>query len=468
MSLNDSWMQRDLSVLWHPCTQMKDHEQLPLIPIRRGEGVWLEDFDGKRYLDAVSSWWVNVFGHANPRINQRIKDQLDQLEHVMLAGFSHQPVVELSERLVRITPQGLDRVFYTDNGSTGIEVALKMSFHYWRNCGRSEKQRFVTLTNSYHGETVAAMSVGDVALFTDTYKPLLLDTYKVLSPDCYLRPDGVSCEAHSRQMFVHMEQTLAEHHRDIAAVIVEPLIQGAGGMRMYHPVYLKLLREACDRYEVHLIHDEIAVGFGRTGTMFACEQAGITPDFLCLSKALTGGYLPMAAVLTTDRLYQAFYDDYATLRAFLHSHTYTGNPLACAAALATLDIFEQDQVLEANKTLAARMASATAHLAHHPHVAEVRQTGMAVAIEMVQDKASKTAYPWQERRGLKVYQHALQRGALLRPLGSVVYFLPPYTITEEQIDFLAEVASEGIEIATRASVSVAVAAGAPREFRDPG
>ncbi|MFG3693896.1 adenosylmethionine--8-amino-7-oxononanoate transaminase [Stutzerimonas stutzeri] len=468
MSLNDSWMQRDLSVLWHPCTQMKDHEQLPLIPIRRGEGVWLEDFDGKRYLDAVSSWWVNVFGHANPYINQRIKDQLDQLEHVMLAGFSHQPVVELSERLVKITPAGLDRVFFTDNGSAGIEVALKMSFHYWRNCGRPEKQRFVTLTNSYHGETVAAMSVGDVALFTDTYKPLLLDTFKVPSPDCYLRPDGVSWEEHSRQMFAHMEQTLAEHYDQIAAVIVEPLIQGAGGMRMYHPVYLKLLREACDRYDVHLIHDEIAVGFGRTGTLFACEQAGITPDFLCLSKALTGGYLPMAAVLTTDRMYQAFYDDYATLRAFLHSHTYTGNPLACAAALATLDLFERDNVIEANKGLAARMASATAHLADHPHVAEVRQTGMAVAIEMVQDKASKTAYPWQERRGLKVYQHALQRGALLRPLGSVVYFLPPYTITEEEIDFLAEVASEGIDIATRAAVSVSIAAGAPDEFRDPG
>ncbi|MHB0765589.1 adenosylmethionine--8-amino-7-oxononanoate transaminase [Stutzerimonas sp. NM35] len=468
MSLNDSWMQRDLSVLWHPCTQMKDHEQLPLIPIRRGEGVWLEDFDGKRYIDAVSSWWVNVFGHANPRINQRIKDQLDQLEHVMLAGFSHQPVIELSERLVALTPAGLERVFYTDNGSTGIEVALKMSFHYWRNCGRSAKQRFVTLTNSYHGETVAAMSVGDVALFTDTYKPLLLDTFKVPSPDCYLRPEGVSWEEHSRTMFAHMEQTLAEHHGEIAAVIVEPLIQGAGGMRMYHPVYLKLLREACDRYEVHLIHDEIAVGFGRTGTMFACEQAGITPDFLCLSKALTGGYLPMAAVLTTDRLYQAFYDDYSTLRAFLHSHTYTGNPLACAAALATLDIFKQDKVIEANKALAARMATATAHLADHPQVAEVRQTGMAVAIEMVADKASKTPYPWQERRGLKVYQHALQRGALLRPLGSVVYFLPPYTITEEQIDFLAEVASEGIDIATRAAVSVAMTPGAPANFHDPG
>ncbi|MCQ4278494.1 adenosylmethionine--8-amino-7-oxononanoate transaminase [Pseudomonas stutzeri] len=468
MSLNDSWMQRDLSVLWHPCTQMKDHEQLPLIPIRRGEGVWLEDFDGKRYLDAVSSWWVNVFGHSNPRINQRIKDQLDQLEHVMLAGFSHQPVVELSERLVSITPAGLDRVFYTDNGSTGIEVALKMSFHYWRNIGRSDKQRFVTLTNSYHGETVAAMSVGDVALFTDTYKPLLLDTFKVPSPDCYLRPDGVSWEEHSRTMFAHMEQTLAEHHVEIAAVIVEPLIQGAGGMRMYHPIYLKLLREACDRYDVHLIHDEIAVGFGRTGTMFACEQAGITPDFLCLSKALTGGYLPMAAVLTTDKLYQAFYDDYSTLRAFLHSHTYTGNPLACAAALATLDIFEQDNVIEANKRLAVRMKTATAHLSDHPKVAEVRQTGMALAIEMVQDRASKTPYPWQERRGLKVYQHALQRGALLRPLGSVVYFLPPYTITEEQIDFLAEVATEGIDIATRADISVAVSAGAPDEFHDPG
>ncbi len=468
MSLNDSWMQRDLSVLWHPCTQMKDHEQLPLIPIRRGEGVWLEDFDGKRYLDAVSSWWVNVFGHSNPRINQRIKDQLDQLEHVMLAGFSHQPVVELSERLVSITPAGLDRVFYTDNGSTGIEVALKMSFHYWRNIGRSDKQRFVTLTNSYHGETVAAMSVGDVALFTDTYKPLLLDTFKVPSPDCYLRPDGVSWEEHSRTMFAHMEQTLAEHHEEIAAVIVEPLIQGAGGMRMYHPVYLSLLRDACDRYDVHLIHDEIAVGFGRTGTMFACEQAGITPDFLCLSKALTGGYLPMAAVLTTDKLYQAFYDDYSTLRAFLHSHTYTGNPLACAAALATLDIFEQDNVIEANKRLAVRMKTATAHLSDHPKVAEVRQTGMALAIEMVQDRASKTPYPWQERRGLKVYQHALQRGALLRPLGSVVYFLPPYTITEEQIDFLAEVATEGIDIATRADISVAVSAGAPDEFRDPG
>lgn len=468
MGLNQQWMQRDLKVLWHPCTQMKDHEQLPLIPIKRGQGVWLEDFEGKHYLDAVSSWWVNVFGHANPRINQRIKDQVDQLEHVILAGFSHQPVIELSERLVQITPEGLDRVFYADNGSSCIEVALKMSFHYWLNKGQPEKKRFVTLSNSYHGETIAAMSVGDVPLFTETYKALLLDTIKVPSPDCYLRPEGMGWEEHSRTMFAAMEQTLAEHHATVAAVIVEPLIQGAGGMRMYHPVYLKLLREACDRYGVHLIHDEIAVGFGRTGTMFACEQAGIRPDFLCLSKALTGGYLPLAACLTTNEVYSAFYDDYPTLRAFLHSHSYTGNPLACAAALATLDIFEQDNVIEANKALSQRMATATAHLVDHPHVAEVRQTGMALAIEMVQDKASKTAYPWQERRGLKVFEHALSRGALLRPLGSVVYFLPPYVITPEQIDFLAEVATEGIDIATRSSISVAVPADFHPDFRDPG
>ncbi|EHK70106.1 adenosylmethionine--8-amino-7-oxononanoate transaminase [Pseudomonas psychrotolerans L19] len=464
---NHDWMRRDLEVLWHPCTQMKDHEQLPVIPIRRGEGVWLEDFDGRRYLDAVSSWWVNVFGHANPRINDRIKAQVDQLEHVILAGFSHQPVIELSERLVALTPAGLDRVFYADNGSSCIEVALKMSYHYWRNVGQPDKRRFVTLTNSYHGETVAAMSVGDVALFTETYQGLLLDTLKVPSPDCYLRPEGMGWEEHSRQMFAHMERTLAEHHQSVAAVIVEPLIQGATGMRMYHPVYLRLLREACDRYGVHLIHDEIAVGFGRTGTMFACEQAGIRPDFLCLSKALTGGYLPLAACLTTDAVYQAFYDDYHTLRAFLHSHSYTGNPLACAAALATLDIFAQDDVIEANKPLARRMAEATAHLAEHPQVGEVRQTGMALAIEMTADKARRTPYPWQERRGLAVYQHALSRGALLRPLGNVVYFLPPYVITPEQIDFLAEVASEGIDLATRTSVSVALSDLHPNH-RDPG
>ncbi len=446
---NRDWMQRDLSVLWHPCSQMKDHESLPLVPIRRGEGVWLEDFDGNRYLDAISSWWVNLFGHANPRINAAIKAQLDELEHVILAGFSHQPVVELSERLVQVTPPGLDHCFYADNGSSAVEVALKMSFHYWRNLGRSKKTRFITLANSYHGETLGTLAVGDVALYKATYEPLLMQAITVPSPDCYQRQEGESCRDVAERMFVHMEQALAQHADEVCAVIVEPLIQCAGSMRMYDPRYLQLLREACDRHGVHLIADEIAVGFGRTGTLFACEQAGITPDFMCLSKGLTGGYLPLSVVLTNKTVYQAFYDDYEKLSAFLHSHSYTGNPLACRAALATLDIFEQDKVLERNRELARLMAEATAHLNDHPHVAEVRQHGMTLAVEMVKDKATREPFPWQERRGLRVYQHALSRGALLRPLGNVSYLMPPYIITPEQITFLVQVMEEGIDRAVR-------------------
>jgi adenosylmethionine-8-amino-7-oxononanoate aminotransferase len=445
---NREIVERDLRVVWHPCTQMKDHETLPLIPVRRGEGVWLEDFEGNRYLDAVSSWWVNLFGHANPRINAAVAEQIGRLEHVILAGFTHEPVVHLSERLVQITPAGLDHCFYADNGSSAIEVALKMSYHYWRNSGRPEKTRFINLSNSYHGETLGALAVGDVSLYKETYEPLLLKPFTVPAPDCFDREPGETCAEVARRMFVHMEQALERHAHETCAVIVEPLVQCAGSMRMYDPVYLTLLREACDRHGVHLIADEIAVGFGRTGTLFACEQAGISPDFMCLSKGLTAGYLPLATTLTTGEIYQAFYDDYERMTAFLHSHSFTGNPLGCAAALATLDIFDSEPVLERNRTLAARMTAATAHLADHPHVADVRQTGMILAMEMVRDKASRAPYPWQERRGLRVYRHALSRGALLRPLGSVVYMMPPYVITEEQIDFLAEVAAEGIDIAT--------------------
>ena len=448
MSENQKLIDRDLQVLWHPCTQMKDHEQLPLIPVRRGEGVWLEDFDGNRYLDAISSWWVNLFGHANARINAAIRHQLEQLEHVILAGFSHEPIVTLSERLVAVTPPGLSRCFYADNGSSAIEVALKMSFHYWQNVGKSSKKRFVSLSNSYHGETLATLAVGGVELYKSTYKPLLMDVLSAPSPDSFLGEPGESAEDVAKRKFEDMRQILAQHHEDICAVIVEPLVQCAGSMRMYHPVYLKLLRKACDHYNVHLIADEIAVGFGRTGTLFACEQAGITPDFMALSKGLTGGYLPMSVVLTTDEIYQAFYDDYDTLRAFLHSHSYTGNPLACAAALATLDIFESDRVLENNQVLSAHMAQALEPLRAHPHVADVRQTGMIAAVEMVKNPDTREPYDWKERRGLRVYQHALSRGALLRPLGNVVYFMPPYIITPEQIDFLATVAREGIDIAT--------------------
>jgi len=442
---NSKIIQRDLSVLWHPCTQMKDHETLPLIPIRRGEGVWLEDFDGKRYIDAISSWWVNLFGHANPRINAAVREQLDLLEHVILAGFSHEPVIQLSERLIALTQPDLTHCFYADNGSAGIEVALKMSFHYWRNQGLLQKTKFVTLQDSYHGETLGTLAVGDVALYKEIYAPLLMQSLVAPSPaGCYADP-GESYEDYARRQFESMAALLEKQGHEIAAVIVEPLVQCAGGMRMYHPIYLTLLRQACDQYNVHLIADEMAVGFGRTGTMFACEQADITPDFLCLSKGLTGGYLPLAVVLTSDEIYQAFYDDYTTLKAFLHSHSYTGNPLACRAALATLDIFEQDNVIENNRKLAQIMDEATRPLQQHPHIGEVRQQGMILAMEMVKDKAKREAYPWQERRGLQVYQYALKKGALLRPLGNVIYFMPPYVITPEQIRQLVEIAQAGID-----------------------
>ena len=438
---------RDLAVVWHPCTQMKDHERLPMIPIARGSGVWLHDFDGHRYLDGISSWWVNLFGHANPRINSAVREQLDRLEHVMLAGFTHEPVLELSECLVRLLPAGLTRCFYADNGSAAVEVAVKMSFHYWQNRGRSRKRRFITLSNSYHGETLGALAVGDVELYKKVYQPLLMDVITVPSPDCHLREPGMDWEAHSRRMFAAMEQALAEHADDVAAVIVEPLVQCAGSMRMYHPVYLSLLREACDRHGVLLIADEIAVGFGRSGTMFACEQAGIRPDFICLSKGLTGGYLPLSVVVTTEDVYQAFYDDYLRQNAFLHSHSYTGNPLACAAALATLAIFAEDDVIAGNRVLAGRMTEATAGLADHPHVAEVRQTGMILAIETVMDKKSGERHDGRERRGLRAYEYALSQGALLRPIGNVIYLMPPYVIEPEQIDWLAGVAQGAVEAA---------------------
>ena len=447
--MNSNFVDRDLSVLWHPCTQMKDHETLPLILIQRGEGVWIEDVDGKRYIDAISSWWVNLFGHANPRINAAIKAQLDKLEHVILAGFSHEPVITLSERLVQITPEGLSRCFYADNGSSAVEIALKMSFHYWRNLGQHKKTRFISIDNSYHGETLGALSVGNVPLYREIYGPLLLDTIVAPSPDCFYREPGVSWEAHSRQQFAAMETLLVRHAEEVCAVIIEPLVQCAGYMRMYHPAYLSLLRAACDRYGIHLIADEIAVGFGRTGTMFACEQADISPDFMCLSKGLTGGYLPLAVTLMTDEIYRAFYDDYENLTAFLHSHSYTGNPLGCSAALATLDIFAGQPVLENNVTLAKCMHDLTEDLQEHPHVAEVRQHGMILAIEMIKDKKSREPYPWQERRGLKVYRHALGKGVLLRPLGNVIYLMPPYIITPEQIETVVNVAKEGIDLATR-------------------
>ncbi|TXH04973.1 MAG: adenosylmethionine--8-amino-7-oxononanoate transaminase [Nevskiaceae bacterium] len=449
---NADWVTRSLARVWNPCTQMHDHAgaepPLPLVPVKRAEGVWLEDFEGKRYLDAVSSWWTNVFGHRHPHIVASLKNQLDELDHVMLGGFTHQPAVELAERLCQIVPPGLTRCFYADNGSAAIEVALKMSFHYWRNVGQPNKQRFITLSNGYHGETLGALAVGDTGLYRDTYAPLLLQPIVVPSPDCYERRPGENWEDHTRRQFAHMEETLARHAQEVCAVILEPLVQCAGGMRMYHPVYLSLLREACDRHGVHLIADEIAVGFGRTGKLFACEYAKITPDFLCLSKGLTGGTLPLAVTLTRDTIYEAFYDEYRSGKAFLHSHSYTGSALACRAALATLDLFAQPDVLARNRQLAQMMWAGTDELRRHPFVAEVRQQGMILAIELAKNPRKREPYPAAERRGLRVYRYGLQHGVLLRPLGNVIYFMPPYVIDPEQIGLMCRVATEGVFEAT--------------------
>ena len=441
----DALVRRDLQHLWHPCTQMHDHQTVPMVPIARGEGAWLIGTDGRRYLDGISSWWTNLFGHANPRLAAALAEQAGTLEHVIFAGFTHEPAVALAEELVRVTPPGLDRVFYADNGSAAIEVALKMSFHYWLNQGHGEKTRFIALTGSYHGETLGALSVSDVALYRKTYAPLLLTPILAPSADTYEAEPGEGAAETAQRRLGELRQLLQQHAHEVCAVIVEPLVQCAGGMRMYHPDYLTGLRALCDEFQVHFIADEIAVGFGRTGTMFACEQARVAPDFMCLSKGLTGGFLPLSAVLTTTHVYEAFYAEYSAGKAFLHSHSYTGNPLACRVALETLRIFQDEPVLARNQSLAAHLASRLAPLRDHPHVADVRQTGMIAAVELVADKRSRRPFPPGERRGLRVYLHGLENGALLRPLGDVIYFMPPYVVTTRDIDHLANIAISGIE-----------------------
>jgi adenosylmethionine-8-amino-7-oxononanoate aminotransferase len=421
---NQQWLSRSLQSVWHPCTQMKHHEQLPLVPIARAQGMWLYDFDGNRYLDAISSWWVNLFGHANPRIGGAIAEQLQTLEHVMLAGFTHEPVVRLSERLSALT--GLSHCFFGSDGASAVEIALKMSFHYWRNAGRPQKSGFVSLRNGYHGETLGALSVTDIPLFRDTYASLLRPTAQLPSPDWRDALPGENAEDVALRAAASLETFLAEHHASTAALIVEPLVQAAGSMAMYHPSYLREARQLCDKYGVHLIADEIAVGFGRTGSFLACEQANIRPDFLCLSKGITGGYLPLSVAMTSDAIYAAFYDD-ALARGFLHSHSYTGNALACRAALAVLDIFEQDDVIDANRKTSARMSEHCKDIVRNPRVRNFRNTGMIWAFDI--DTASA-----QFSRDF--YAAALGRGLLLRPLGNTVYFMPPYVIEEGHMEML--------------------------------
>ena len=449
----DHWRERDLAVLWHPCTQMREHPHtLPLVPIERGEGAWLIGRDGRRYLDAVSSWWTNLFGHAEPRIAGAIAHQAMQLEQVILAGFSHAPAVELAEQLLSIAPTQagrapLAKVFYADNGSAGVEVALKMAFHWFHNRGESKRTKFVALENGYHGETIGALSVGDIPLYRRVYAPLLCESLFAPSPDTYLARPGETAPDCALRAAAGLEALLQKHAGEVCALILEPLVQCAGGMRMHDPIYLRRARELCDAHGIFLIADEIAVGFGRTGTLFACEQAGVQPDLLCLSKGLTGGFLPLAAVLATQEIYDGFLDD-SRERAFLHSHSYTGNPLACTAALASLAIFRDDDVLARNRLTAARMGELAAPLAALPHVAEVRQTGMIMAIELARDANRNTPFDPALRIGLRMYCAALERGVVLRPLGDTLYWMPPYCIDEAQLQLLARVTAEVIEEAT--------------------
>jgi adenosylmethionine-8-amino-7-oxononanoate aminotransferase len=458
---NSDLIARSLAAVWHPCSQMKHYEKFPLVPIARGNGAWLYDVEGKRYLDAVSSWWVNIFGHCNPRINAALHDQLDKLEHVMLAGFTHEPVVQLSERLRALAPTGLGHCFYASDGASATEIALKMSAHYWRNSGQPDKTQFISLENSYHGETLGALSVTDVALFRSAYSALLQQQATVPSPDWRKAAAGENAEAYALRCADALEQHLQRHHAQLAAFIIEPLVQGAAGMAMYHPVYLRRARQLCAEYEVHLIADEIAVGMGRSGTMFACEQApthphpnlplegegtialppsagiasangkleegrGISPDFLLLSKGITGGYLPLALVMTSDQIYQAFYGD-ETTSGFLHSHSYSGNPLACRAALATLDIFSQDNVLAANHEKAAYLNQIAAPLREHRAVKNWRNTGMIWAFE-VETK--------QRNFAQQCFALALENELLLRPIGNTIYFMPPYIIDQAEMYLL--------------------------------
>ncbi len=436
---NAAWQVRTRQSVWHPCTQTSRLDAVPPLPIARGEGVWLEDFEGRRYLDATSSWWVNLFGHANPALNAALKDQLDTLSHVMLAGCTHAPVVTLSERLSALTGGVLGHCFYASDGASAVEIALKMSFHYWRNAGFTNKREFVCVQHGYHGETLGALGVTDVAVFRDAYAPLITAAHVVPSPDMRLANAGEHPADVANHAADALERLLTERAGHIAAIIVEPLVQCATGMAMHHPVYLDRVRALCDRFNVHMIADEIAVGCGRTGTFFACQQAGtaetpLWPDFLCLSKGISGGYLPLALVMTRDAIYQRFHDDDVG-RSFLHSHSYTGNPMACRAALATLDLFDSEQVLERNQTRAARLHGALrTQLAAETAagtVDHVRHRGMIFAFDVAEARAGVR---FSERFHLTARHH----GLLMRPIGRTVYLMPPYVISDDEIDWLAE------------------------------
>lgn len=432
--------------IWHPCTQMKDHEAYPPVFMDRGQGIYLYDREGNAYIDAISSWWVNLFGHANPRIIKAVGDQLNRLEHVIFAGVTHAPAEELAKRLLAVATQGLTRVFFADNGSCAVEAALKMSHASWRNLGHPEKCRFLFLSNGYHGETAGALGVCGDRLYAAPFVPLFVEQIEVAGPDCFNCPHRQTRDTCDAPCFAAMQEAMDANRDVLSGVIVEPLVQCAGNFRMYPPVYLSKLRRATHEASIHFIADEIAVGFGRTGTMFACEQAGVSPDFMCLSKGITSGTLPLSVVLTTDAVFDAFYHDYVEDKAFLHSHSYTGNPLACAAACETLRIFEDEDVIAANRPKIAYLQNAVRQrFAGYRHVVDIRSTGWITAVELYADPEHRIPFDWKARTGFQIYQEARKRGAWLRNLGDSIYFMPPYIITLEEIDKLTDIALDAVK-----------------------
>ncbi len=437
----ESWSDRDLKYIWHPCSQMKDYEELPPIVIDHGEGVYLYDTDGNRYVDVISSWWCNLLGHCNPIINAAVKKQIDELEHVIFANFSNKRAVELCEKLIKVLPKSLCKFNFSDNGSASIECAMKMSFQYHYQTGNPEKKRFMALTDAYHGETIGALSVGGCDLYSEIYKPMLMDIVRIEGPDCYRCPYGFCRDNCACECAVKAEEAFEKFGNEVCALIVEPLLQGSAGMKIYPSLYLKRLRKLCDEYNVHLIADEIATGYGRTGKMFAFDHAEVSPDIMCLSKGLTGGYMPMSLAITTQDIYDAFYADYNSGRAFMHSHTYSGNPLACSAANAVLDILADGSVIKnANQNALYFNNIIKEKFSGHKNVGEVRSIGLINAIELVKDKTSKEAFDSELRIGYQIYKKALKRGVILRPLGNVIYFNPPLIIGQADMDYVTDAA----------------------------
>lgn len=438
---NNDWQKEDLKYIWHPCSQMKDYETLPPIVIEKGEGINLYDINGKVYKDVISSWWCNLLGHCNPRINQAVKKQIDTLEHVIFANFSHKAVITLCQELIKVLPKGLCKFNFADNGSSSIEMALKMSFQYHYQTGNTQKKRFMALSDAYHGETLAALAVGGVDMYSELYKPIMMDVIRIEAPDCYRCKWGKCRENCNCECFIKAEEEFEKHGTETAAIIIEPLLQGSAGMKIYPPLYIKKLRKICDKYNVHLIADEIATGYGRTGKMFAFDHAQVSPDIMCLSKGLTGGYMPMAIAITTQEIYDAFYDDYLKGKAFMHSHTYSGNPLACSAAVEVLKILREENIIEkANQKSIYFNNIIKEKFLNHKNVGEVRSIGLINAIELVKNKNTKEPLDYKNRTGYQIYKKALEKGVILRPLGDVIYFNPPLIIEQNDMDFVTDIA----------------------------